>query len=179
MTEDYREEDQGLFYGLLGVLLSLITIVLIAWLLPVIPGATGIPHPEFKGILIAPKTIDMDPVMKWVGYVWGLGVIMIFALMLFIGNRKKGKKTIVYPWLLASIALYLIIFSIMVYTNWEYLSKDESYFFWFLPKPTAWMIFGMWFCPIVITYAYIYHFETGIISEEEVRDFHDQIGYQP
>jgi len=150
-TTSSRRHSDGLFIGLLLVLLGLLVVLIAAWVGPEVKYATGIRHPDYPSILIGVHHIDQLPFTRWLGFAFGIGVILIFSLVLLIGNRK----------------------AIMVVCNWSYMNEEATSPFLSLPPPTAWMIFGMWFCPMIITYMYITRFEEYIISEEEERAFFD------
>ena len=161
-----------LFYLLLCVLLFLLSIILLAGLIAPIPAATGIPHPEFSGMYIAPNNIDQVTHTRWLGYLFGLGILGLFTAMLFIGNLKAGKITTIGKWLGMAMIVYMIVFSFMVFSNWTYVNQVEHSFFDFMPIPTAWMIYAVWFAPLIITIAYITKFEEAIISDQEIEAFH-------
>jgi len=172
-TTSSRRHSDGLFIGLLLVLLGLLVVLIAAWVGPEVKYATGIRHPDYPSILIGVHHIDQLPFTRWLGFAFGIGVILIFSLVLLIGNRKAGQITSIKRILLVAMGLYFIIYTIMVVCNWSYMNEEATSPFLSLPPPTAWMIFGMWFCPMIITYMYITRFEEYIISEEEERAFFD------
>ncbi len=167
-----------LFYILFFVLIFLLSIILIAAVSPEVIGATGAPHPEFEGMLISPANIDQEPHTKWLGYLFGFGVITLFGVMLFIGNRKKEKITSIGKWIGLGLIVYLIVYTGLVVSHWSYVKNDGGDFFMFMPIPTAWMIFGAWFVPLIITLAYTLKFEEAVISDQEIKEFHDFLASQ-
>ena len=162
-----------LFTNLLVVLLSLLLIIILAAWIDPIEATTGIPHPEYNGMFVAPDTIDQHSHTKWLGYLFGLGILALFTLMLLIGNRKRGKVTTIGRWIVGGMILYVIAYTFMVLSNWNYLSEEVDSFIGSMPAPTAWMIYVVWFIPLVITISYILKFEEAIISEEEIEAFHE------
>ena len=161
-----------IFHLLLFVLLSLLVIILLTAITPVVQEATGVAHPDYPGMFIGPANTDMAVHTRWLGYLFGLGIICLFGTMLFIGNRKNGQPTVIAKWIGAGLILYVMGYTAMVISHWAYSDNDGGAFFTFLPQPTAWMIFVVWFIPLIITLSYVIHFDKGVISEEEVADFH-------
>jgi len=141
-----------------------------------IPNATGAPHPEFNGMMISVANIDEAPHTRWLGYFFGLAIIGVFGSFLFLGNRKKEKLTPIKKWLWIGLILYTLVYTGMVLSHWSYVANDGGPFFMSMPAPTAWMIFGVWFVPIIITLTYIIKFEDWIISDKEIKDFHKSMG---
>ena len=162
-----------LFYLLLAVLIFLLGIILLAGLVDPINHLTGVPHPDYKGMLIAPETTDHHNHTKWLGYLFGCGVLGLFLVMLLIGNRKKGKITSIGSWIMVGMFFYFIGFSLMVFSNWGYVHSESNEFVFQMPKPTAWMIYVVWFIPLIITISYIVRFEDSIISHDEIVAFQE------
>jgi len=143
---------------------------------PQVPAATGIPHPEFgENILIGPNNIDQEPHTRWLGYLYGLGILGIFWSFLTIGTRKNGKKTVMVKWISICFVLYILVYTMMTVSHWSYSDQDLSDFVMSMPAPTAWMIYGMWFIPIIITIAFVVFFEKAVISDEEIASFEEYI----
>lgn len=160
------------FYFLFFILLFLLVIIGLAGMVPEVIGATGVDHPKFKGMKISPANIDQQTSTRWLGYLFGLAIILLFGVMLFIGNRKKGAITSIGKPLAFGIIIYLIVFSMMVFSHWSYAINDGGPFSLLMPTPTAWMIYGVWFVPLIITFSYIFNFEDAIISDDEIQEFH-------
>ena len=164
------------FKILLGVLVCLLLLVAALALSPQVPYATGIPHPEFgTNILIGPNNIDQEAHTRWLGYLFGIGIIGVFWTFLSIGSRKKGNPTIMYRWIAFCFVLYIISFTMMTTSHWTYGASSVSDFVMMMPEPTAWMIYVMWFLPIIITVAFVIFFERAVISDEEIASFEEYI----
>ena len=162
------------FYFLFLVCVLFSAVVLAAELLPTVEMATGVDHPKFPGMKVSVSTVAESPVVKWLSYAYGLGIIAIFGGFLWIGNVKNGKTTRMGLAVLIMIIVYTIAYSFMVVTHWSYSANSENHFFGFLPVPTAWMIWGMWFLPLIYTVIYVYKFNQWVISpeeEEEIKAF--------
>jgi len=158
--------------------LILLAIVLGAAIAPEVTGATGVPHPEIKGMLVSPVNIDQSTPTRWLGYFFGVGVIALFGTMLLIGNRKKQEVTSIGKWLILGIGAYFVLYTCMVVSHWSYSDHDGGSFILSMPQPTAWMIFGVWFIPLIITIAYVVYFDRAIISDKEIEEFHTYLEAQ-
>jgi len=102
------------FKILLAVLICLLLIMGGLAFSPQVPAATGIPHPEFgTNILIAPNNIDQEPHTRWMGYLYGLGILGIFWSFLTIGTRKNGKKTVMVKWISICFVLYILVYTMI------------------------------------------------------------------
>ena len=167
-----------LIHALLAVLVSLLLIILLAAVMPEVQDATGVPHPDHynhetnKGMSVSKANINQVPHTRWLGYLFGLGVIGLFASFIFIGSRKKGRLTGISKWLTIGFGVYILAYTGMCVTHWNYTNTGEANFFIWMPTTTAWMIYGVWFVPLIITVAYVIGFERWIISPEEEADLH-------
>ena len=148
--------------------------MVLAWQWAPIEYATGFPHPnpEFKGMYVSKANIDQEPHTRWLGYLFGLGIISLLTSLLVMGNRKNGKPTGIIKWIGITMVIYAMAYSGMVISHWQYAANDGGSFFQFMPVPTAWMIMGIWFIPLILTLVYIVKFEDWIISDEEIKEFH-------
>lgn len=161
----------NLFKILFAVLLSILAVILIAAIVPDVPQVTGVPHPEYKGMFVGPNNIDQVSHTRWLGFFYGVGIIFLFAIFLIIGNSKNGKSTPIRKWIIVAMVVYLIVFTMMVMSHWSYSDNDGGPFVLFMPAPTAWMIYAMWFVPLIITLAFVFKFEEAIISDQEIEEF--------
>jgi len=63
----------------------------------------------------------------------------------------------------------------MTRSHWAYTDHEGSEFVLSMPEPTAWMIYGMWFVPVIITVAFVVFFEKAVISDKEIKEFEHYI----
>jgi hypothetical protein len=61
----------------------------------------------------------------------------------------------------------------MVFAYWDYQETNSTSYFGGFPIPTAWMLYGMWFVPAIITSAYIFKFDDWVLTKEEEKQFHE------
>ena len=77
------------FYVLLALFTFLLVLVGVAQFYNPLPGLTGVPHPEIKGMMISSGNTDQFEHLRWLGYFFALGVVGVFGCIYFIGNLKK------------------------------------------------------------------------------------------
>ena len=127
----------NLFKILFEILLSILAVIIIAAIAPEVPQVTGVPHPEFKGMFVGPNNIDQVSHTRWLGYFYGVGIICLFANFLIIGNRKKGRPTSIRKWIVATMVIYLVVFTFMVMSHWSYSDNDGGPFALLMPAPLS------------------------------------------
>ena len=158
------------FYLLLSLFTILLLLIGVALFYDPIPGLTGAPHPEFKGMMISDGNTDLFTHLRWLGLLFALAVVSIFGCVFLIGTLKKGKTTGIGKWLGVFTICYALIFLFMVLTNWDYAQNTNNRFTALMPIPTAWMIYGVWLFPYFITILYVWKFEEWVISPEEEKE---------
>lgn len=165
----------NIFKWFFGFTLLFILIIVAIWLSPAVPGATGTLHPEFKTMLKSGNYTGGSSAIQWLSYLFGLGIIGIFAFCVFIGSRKKDKKiqSKIYRVLFIGFSAYILTFSLMVFSYWNYQETNSTNYFGGFPLPTAWMLYGMWFVPAIITSVYIFKFDDWVLTREEEKQFHE------
>jgi len=161
------------FYALLFSLIFLLLLIFLALIISPLDGVTGSPHPDFKGMMISAGNTDQQVHTKWLGYLFALGVLAVFMSVLFIANRKYGKVTGMGKWLGIFAILYTFVFSLMIFSNWDYVNSSDNRFIGQMPKPTAWMIYVIWLFPFFITIVYVLKFNDWVISPEEEKELSD------
>jgi len=154
-------------------LLAFGILIIALWTSDVPHNATGIVDAEYKTLLHSGQTVASTSTTKWLAYFFGMGIICIFGFVLFMGGRKKevAIRKQVYRVLAIGLVLYLLVYTAMVTSWWNYVETNSMEYFMGLPKPTAWMVFGMLLIPFFISYFYITKFEDWIYTKEDEKRF--------
>ena len=157
-----------------GFLVAFVFLIALLWVLPAPEAATGRLHPEYRTMLQSGESVADRPATKWMAWLFGWGVIGVFGFVLFIGAYKKNreKRRQIYRALLFGLILYLAVYTSMVVAWWSYHADGSAVWIWGFPTPTAWMLYGLWFAPLFITFIYIFKFNDWILSAEELEVFH-------
>ena len=93
--------------------------------------------------------------------------------MVFIGGRKKDSivRKKMYRMLMIGIVLFLSTYTMMVLSWWSYLETNSMDYFMGLPKPTAWMVFGMLLIPTFISFFYVTKFDDWVYTDADQQRF--------
>lgn len=158
---------------LLLLLIAVLAIIVALGFIPPVERATGILHPEYKTMLKSGNSVVQSTTVKWMAYLFGLAIFGIFALCALIGAHKKeaAKRKKINRILILGFTLCTIIFSLMVFSYWNYDPSANARYFWGVPVPTAWMLYPLWFSPVIITLIFILRFDDFVINDEELVEF--------
>ena len=133
------------------------------------------PHPDHPTILIS-KTAHIDQGQYvGLGYAIGLSIIALMVASIFLGNRKAGKRTPIHQWMGWGSVIYVIIFSLMTYSYWDYSQLGNTSFFGGFPLPSAWMIYGIWLSPLLLAAVIIWGFDRWIFTPKDLEDFQELV----
>lgn len=163
------------FKALFAVLLGLLLIIIALWVLPEVPIATGQVHPEYQTMLKSGNVITNQESTKWLAYFFGLLILILFVLSIFIGARRKRDTGNLVYWLLGGSLVYLITYHFSVMAYWKYAEAGSTNYFLGLPIPTAWAIYGLWSVPILMTLTYVLGFDQWILDKKDMQDFENLI----
>lgn len=156
-----------------GSLIILSIIIVAIWTSTSPHVATGATDITYNTLHKSGGTVASTPYLKWLSYAFGLIIISLFCLGVFMGAAKKDKtiQKKIYRVLGVCSFLYLLVYSMMVFSWWDYVATNSMNYFMGLPQPTAWLIFGLLFIPIFMSFFYITQFNNWIITEEEMIEF--------
>ncbi len=156
-----------------GILIVLLIIIVAIWTSTVPAEATGMVDTTYSTLHKSGGTMAATPYLKWLSYFFGITIICIFCLGVFMGAAKQDKQLQkkIYCVLGIGSVLYLSVYSMMVFSWWNYVATNNMDYFMGLPQPTAWLIFGLLFIPIFMSFFYITQFNKWIITEKEMIAF--------
>ena len=125
------------------VLISLLLIIVAIWTSTPPAQATGMADASYSTLQKSGGTVASSTSLKWLAYLFGVAIISLFCLGVFMGASKKDaiiqKK--IYRVLGLGTLLYLFVYSMMVFSWWDYVDTNSMEYFMGLPQPTAWLIF--------------------------------------
>lgn len=152
-----------------GFLLAFGLIIVALWTSDVPQNATGTIDSDFKTLLHSGQTVATTSTTKWLAYFFGMGIIGIFGFIIFIGGRKKEAaiRKKMYRVLAIGMFLYFLVFNAMVNSWWNYVETNSMEYFMGLPKPTAWMFFGLMTIPFFMSFFYITKFNQWVYTDED------------
>lgn len=155
------------YKSLLTILVLMLSLIIMSGIIMPMEGLTGANHPEFPGMKVSPFNTDQYAHTKWMGYALAILLIALFVNILYVGSLKKGRDKGMGKYIFLFGIVYTVVFSMMIFSNWVYVSNPSIPFFGQMPRPTAWMIYVVWLSPLILTFAYVFGFDRWIISREE------------
>lgn len=134
---------------------------------------TGQPHPEFKTMLKGGESIHSLGGSQVFGYLFGLCSTLLLCLFMAHGARRYNQLGSIKPWLILGTVAYLAVFTLTYLSDAAYVDQSHSEFFLGWPLPTAWMIYAMWFTPVIFVALYVFGFRDWILTEEDEAKFNE------
>lgn len=159
---------------LFALILVFILMGLMLYIEP-LPNAVGSIDSMYNSLLVSGAPITQNSTLKWVAWLFGICILSIFLVCVYIGAYNRNiqlNKTIIKS-LSIGAALYIMVYILMVNSWWSYTDINSFDYFLGLPKPTAWMMFGLLFCPFFLSYFYIFKFDDWIYNPEDDAKFQE------
>ena len=159
------------FRLLLGVSAALVVVMGASLLLPGAAHPTARLHPEAASLLQSTGGLADQPETLWLGYAFGLLVLGLMAVCVWIGLRKKETGTPLTRWMMIGFGGYALVFTGLTLTYARYTGNAEVPFFGGFPLPTAWMVYGIWFFPLILVGLYMAMFDRWVLTEDDQARF--------
>ena len=131
------------------------------------PAVKGAPHPEHAEMNQG-GAAERHHGRLLLGWVYGVAQIGLFVMTIGICIPKTSPGR---GWLRAVSLLYVLVFSVMMWTYGR-TSAEVPFVFGF-PLPTALLIFGMWPVSALFVVLYSAHFSRWIYSKEDAVRFEE------
>ena len=163
------------FRLLLGASAAMVAIMGASLLLPVATQPTARLHPEAASLLQSTGGLADQPATLWLGYVLGLLVLGVMAVCVWIGLRKKDRSTPLTRWMMIGFGGYALVFTGLTLTYARYTGSAEVPFFGGFPLPTAWMVYGMWFFPLILVGLYMALFDRFVLTPDDLARFQELV----
>ena len=160
----------NIFRIFLGVLVFTLLLIFGLYLTGQPADAAGIPHNQYGQLLKGGTQQANIPIVKWLSYLFGLAIIGIFGIGIYIGMLKNGRTGPAARWIIIGFVIYGLIYTGMILSYWSYDPANPVYFGSF-PAPTAWMIYGIWIFPFFFTFVYNFYFHTWYLTDEDMEKF--------
>jgi len=134
---------------------------------------TGHTHPEFKTMLKGGESIHSLGGSNVFGYLFGLCSTLLLCLFIAHGARRYNQLGSIKPWLVFGTLVYLAVFTLTYLSDATYVDQSHTQFFLGWPLPTAWMIYAMWFSPVIFVALYVFGFRDWILTEADEAKFNE------
>ena len=174
-TRPHLSMSRIVFRLLLGVSAALVLVTVLSLLLPAATQPTARLHPEATSLLQSTGGLADQPETLWLGYVFGLFVLGLMAVCAWIGLRKKDTGTPLTRWMMIGFGGYALVFTGLTLTYARYTGSADVPFFGGFPLPTAWMIYGMWFFPLILVGLYMAFFDRFVLTKDDLARFQELV----
>lgn len=181
----------NLHYILLALILGICGVLVAAFMIDEVPTGEEIPegggepvvtylghgftHPEFEAMQAGGDGAARHSRILWLGWIFAMLQIAFFLTCLLIGSRKKGSLGPFLKPIAIGGVIYAGLFT-MVFTAYRgYMIEDTHELVLSLPKPTAWMIYGVWFIPLFFMLLYMFNFDSWTFTEEDQQKFDELV----
>ncbi len=158
---------------LFALLLALCAVVLFAATLDEVPSQRGMVHPDYETMQQGGAPEARHGSVLWLGWTYGALAIAFFVGLIDLSLAQGGaagptsaRRTI---WVVGAALELVFLALILSYRSFMLDPLQDT--FLFFPKPTAWMMYGIWGLPMVFVLLYIFKFETWILTPEQEAAF--------
>ena len=115
------------------------------------------------------------PMMVVLGSLFGILTVAFIGLLVWGGLLKGGKETPLARRMLIAFGGYILVFVALFWTYSRYIFDPfGSGTFGGFPVTTAWLMYGVWFFPLVFVWLYASMFNKWVLDAEDIKRF-DQL----
>lgn len=132
-------------------------------------------HPDYPPMTQSVHQITQDSVAYPMAIGLAFSIILIMGILAIMGNRKHGEWGKISYWLIGGLVLYAFAWGIMIWTHYGYQTSGDHRFWGGFPLPTAWMIYVIWFLPILPMAAYFFLFKSWIWRDQDETRFQELV----
>ncbi|MCH7910250.1 MAG: hypothetical protein IIB38_11605 [Candidatus Hydrogenedentes bacterium] len=140
-----------------------------------VPGGHGAGHPVFDTMSTGGDGAARHENLLVYGWVFGVLQICFFVACLAFGASKKERVGALKVPLLAGTAVYLLVFTFLVFSYRAYMLEETHALFLAFPRPTAWMLYGIWIFPVFFIFLYMFTFDRLIFTDDDQLRFEEII----
>jgi len=169
-------------------LLAICVVVGISFLVPQVPnenvvlegGSTqlvikshGYEHDKYPTMFQGGPGAERHATTIWVGWVFAMLSILFFVGCTLLGAERHGKLGPFKVPIMIGTVLYAAIFTAVIVSYYAYMNEDTHSLFLSFPKPTAWMLFGVWPIPVYFVVLYYLFFDRWHFTAEDEQRFEE------
>lgn len=161
-----------LAWTLFALLLALCAVVIYLLLLPEPPGAGATVHPLYETMQRSGDAATRSAPVLAAGWILGLLEIAFFVALLALGARHHEELGAIRTSLLVGLGLFAGVFSAMVVAYRGYVGEAQPELVLAFPRPSTWMLYGLWPVPLYFLLLYVLRFDRWILSRQQLDAFH-------
>ncbi len=115
----------------------------------------------------------------WVAWVFGVVQILFFVSCLLLGASRHGKLGPAKVPFAVGAVIHICILSALYLSYRGFLAEDTHTLFGSVPKPTAWMIYGVWPFPIYFLIVYYIQFDKWHFTDDDQKRLDELLASRP
>ena len=166
----------------LVVLLAICAVLGVAFVTPQVPyedvvaedGTTqrvikshGYTHERFPTMKQGGPGAERHAVTLWIGWAFVTLCVLFFAGCLSMGMTRRGTLGPTKAPLVFGTVVLIGIFTALVFSYYRYMHEDTHTLFLSFPRPTAWMLLGVWPFPVFFMVLYYRVFDRWYFTAED------------
>tara|TARA_B100001123_G_C15324300_1_gene1028989 strand:+ start:20 stop:589 length:570 start_codon:yes stop_codon:yes gene_type:complete len=131
----------------------------------------GIIHDTHPSMLIGGLGKQRSRPIFFLASLFGILAFLFIITIIFYGMRTKAPARNPKKWLLYCSIVVVFTFFGVLYSYWNYINNLELVLFGSLPISASWVVYGIWFTPILFSLVYIFGFEQFIWNKNDEEQF--------
>ena len=131
----------------------------------------GIIHDSHPSMVIGGSGKQRSRPIFFLASLFGILAFLFIISSIFYGMRAKLPERYPTKWLLYCSIAVLFVFCGVLYSYWNYINNIELVLFGSLPISASWVLYGIWFTPILFSLIYIFGFEQFIWDNNDEVQF--------
>lgn len=156
---------------LFTLLIAMWIVTVITIQIPEVDGSRGTEHPTFANMSHGGSGIDRHAKVLWLNWAFGILTILILAVLIAFGARKKTALRGLERWLVMATIGCLFTWTWLVLSYRRYMTEDSHTLFVALPPPSAIMLYVLLPISVLFSIFYVVGFKRWILSDEDLADY--------
>ena len=134
-------------------------------------GAAGVGHPQYSSMLRGGDGAARLAPVRLISRILGVLLILFFVSLLALGARSKKSFPTEKRALWIGTLVYVAFFLAMTVAYDTYAQSGSDLLVLSFPPPTALMLYGVGFTPLVFVFLYMLRFDPWILDDDELGRF--------
>lgn len=157
------------------LLVGMCALVVFAGLLDEVPSQRGLSHPDYPTMALGGASEARHGSILWLGWAFGAMAIGLFQGLIDWSLRRgggSGRPEARRAFLAGGLCLQAVFLGLVLSYRGFMEDPLAAGLVLGFPRPTAWMMYGVWGVPLVLVLLYVWRFESWIWSPADEEEFH-------
>ena len=156
---------------LFALLIGMCLVLGYVLLLDEMPDGHGFNHPDYPTMQRGGDGTARHADVLWIGWALGVLQLLFFIGLLALGARSRRPQPFEKRAMIAGTIIYVAFFTWMVLAYNSYAIASSPGLVFSFPLPTALMLYGVGFAPLVFIFLYMFRFTPWILDDDELETF--------